>query len=879
MRWRDKLRLRGWSLVRRRRVERELDDELRFHLEQQIAENLAAGMSAEEARYAARRSVGGVEQIKEECRDTRGVNLIEDLLQDFRYSVRALRRNSGFTTAAIVMLALGIGAVTAVFSVVDATLIRPLPFADAGRIVELARMSPRFDHPVPISGADFLDWRARSRTFAAMAAYDFSSFTRMTAAGPERVSVGRVSPTFFSVLGVRPALGRAFLPDEDQPTNAHVALLSFGAWQQWFGADAQSLGQNLLLNGESYTIAAVLPREFKFPGARDVQVWTPLALKAGVDRSNHWLYAIGKLPADVSLRQAQAGLDVVARQLQTEYPHEDADQGIVAVPFQGWTSAGAKDLVLIFFGAVTLVLLVVCTNVASLTLARAVSRSKSFAMRAALGAGRFRLIRELLTESVILALAGGALGIVLANVLTTFFRTQEFIYLPFPDAITVDGRALAFALALSVLTGMVFGLAPAVQVSRADLNEVLKGGGVDLGRERRWPLRSVLVVAETALSLVLLTGAALLVRSMIQILHTAPGYQTEHVLTFWLSPPAGRYPNDHALARLSESALDRIASIPGVRSVGLTTALPPSGWEDDGGFIVVKHPPQDIQHAPDTIVDAVSPGYLATMQIPLIRGRLLTERDNRPDAPKVVVISRSLADNYFAGEDPIGQQMRFEEDNQKNLWTVVGIVGDTRFFGWDHDEGVFTYFPYQALGGRSHFAISVRTAVDPASVTAQVKQAIWSADKELPLLDTATMRQRLDDAFAPRRFDSALLGAFAGVAVVLAAIGIFGLLSYVVSQRRREIGIRMALGASRQDVQRLMLKRAVMLTGVGIACGVPCSFLGALLLRGFLYDTKPFDVGAFAIAVGVMLAAGVIAAYIPARRAASLDPMRALRTE
>jgi len=879
MRWREKLRLRGRTLFRRGRVELELDEELRFHLEQQIAENLAAGMSAEEARYAARRAIGGAEQIKEECRDVRGVNWIEDLLQDFRYSVRALRRTPGFTIVTVLTLALGIGAVTGVFSVVDATLLRPLPYADASRIVELARTSPRFDHPVPVSGADFLDWRARSRTFAGMAAYNFASFTRMTAAGPEQVSGSRVSASFFSVLGVRPAMGRAFLPNEDQSENAHVALLSYGAWQRWFAADPRSIGQSFLLDRESYTIVGVLQREFKFPGAPEVQVWTPMVLHPGVDRSNHWLYAIGKLSSHASLLQAQAELDVVARQLQAEYPHDDADQGIIAVPFQTWTSDGAKDLVLVFFGAVTLVLLVVCTNVASLTLARAVSRSKSFAMRAALGAGRFRLVRELLTESLILALMGGALGIGLASALTAFFRTQEFIYLPQPDAIHVDGRVLAFALALSLLTGVLFGLAPALQVSRGDLNAILKASGGDIGRERHWPLRNLLVVGETALSLVLLVGAALLVRSMIHALNTAPGYQTEHVLTFWLSPPANRYASDQALARLSERALERIEAVPGVQSVGLTTALPPSGWEDDGGFIVVKHPPQDMQRAPDTIIDAVSPGYFATMQIPLIKGRLLTEQDNRPDAPKVVVISRTLADNYFAGEDPIGQRVRFEEDDQKSLWTVVGIVGDTRFFGWDHDEGIFTYFPYQALGGRPHFAISVRTKVDPASFASQVKQAIWSVDKELPLLNTATMRQRLDDAFAPRRFDSAVLGAFAGVGLLLAAIGIFGLLSYVVSQRTREIGVRMALGASRQDVLRLILKRAVVLTGVGLACGLPCSFVGALLLRGFLYNTKPFDVGVFAIATGVMLATGVIAAYIPARRAASLDPMRALRLE
>ena len=610
-----------------------------------------------------------------------------------------------------------------------------------------------------------------------------------------------------------------------------------------------------------------MPGEFRFPGAPRLQVWTPLVLKYGVDRGVHSLYAIGRLAPDISVSQAQAEVDVIARQLQTEYAHDDADQGILVMPFQVWTVRGAKELVLIFFGAVAFVLLIACTNLAGLMLARAVSRSKSFAMRAALGAGRFRLVREMLTESALLALLGGAAGMVLAYALTLFFRTQDYIYLPSPDTIRVNGRILLFAVAVSLLTGILVGLAPALQVSRADLNAVLKGGGADIGREGRWSLRSVMVAGEIALSLVLLVGAALLTRSMIRALNTDPGYQTDHLLTFWLSPPQNRYPDHHALARMSQGVLERIGSVPGVQSVGLTTALPPSGWEDDGGFIVVKHPPQDIQHAPDTIIDAVSPGYFATMQIPLIKGRLLTERDNQQHAPKVVVISRSLADHYFGGEDPIGQQMRFEEDDQKNAWTVVGIVADTRFFGWDHDEGVFTYFPYQALGGQWHFAISIRTRVDPASVISRVKQAIWSVDKELPLLDTATMRQRLDDAFAPRRFNSALLGASVGVALLLATIGIFGLLSYVVSQKTREIGVRMALGACREDVLRLMLKRSLTLPLVGVGCGLPCSFLGALLLRGILYDTKPFDAPVFAIATGVMLGTAVIAAYIPARRA------------
>jgi putative ABC transport system permease protein len=731
---------------------------------------------------------------------------------------------------------------------------------------------------VPFSGADFIDWQARSHAFAEMAAYTFANgFTRTANGGPEEVTGLRATGAFFSALGVRAQLGRVFSKGDDTAGQDHVVVLSSALWQRWFDGRSSAVGSTLDLQGTPYTVIGVLPEKFKFEEATNAELWVPLALEPGADRGNRWLRGIGRLAPGVTVSQAQAEMNFIAGQLQREYPHDDAEQGVLVQPFQAQVSGINEDTVLLFFGAVTAVLLIVCANVAGLQLARAAGRRKVFAMRTALGASRKRVIQELLIESFALAMAGGFLGVAIAYLLVPLLRAQQFVYLPRADAIAVDGRILLFAAVVSLATGVLFGLSPALELSRLDLGDELKTGSGDMGLTRRTLLRNWLIIGEIALSCVLLVSAGLLAQSLARALETHPGYRTHQLLTFWLTLPPERYQDSHSMIQVSRLILEKVAKLPGVRSTGLTTALPPSGWEDDGGFAVVKHPPKDMQHAPDTIVDAVSPGFFQAMGLPLLRGRLITEQDNRPDGPKVVVVSRTLANRYFAGENPIGQQMKFEEDDQKNAWTVVGVVGDTRFFGWDHDTGVFTYFPYAALGKRAHFAIAVEMRNDPASLTMSVKKAIWSVDKALPLLETATMEERMREAFAARRFDALLLAGFAGVALLLAAIGLFGLLSYVVAQKTREIGVRMAVGAEQRDVLMLVVRRALALAAVGVALGLPCGFATALLLRGFLYGTQPFDAVVFAAAPALLLLTAGVAALLPAWRASRVDPMSALR--
>lgn len=861
----------------RERRERDLADEIEAHLQLHTEDNVRLGMNPEEARRAAVLKLGGIESVKEQYRDRRSLPWMESLRQDLRLSIRALCAAPGFTSIAVLTLAIGIGAVTSVFSVVDATLLKSLPYPQSNRIMTIARTSPQFDHPVPLSGADFLDYCARSRTFSQMAAYNAASFARTAKEGTVPVFGASVSPSFFSVLGIRPHIGRTFRQEEDRPGKNRVLILSDGLWQKWFGHQPRITGRSLVLNGENYTIIGVLPPHFHFEDLPEAQLWVPLVLRPDVNRGDHWLRAIGRLAPGASFKLAQAEMDMLAGQLQREHPQDDKDQGIIILPFQSWIAGINKDVVLTFFGAVLLVLLIACANVAGLILARSATRRKAFAMRAVLGATRWRIIRELISESILLSVAAGCAGIATAYTLTPLFRAQTFVYLPRAAEIAVDHRILLFALGVSILTGLVFGLTPALELSRVDLNDILKAGSSQTAMERRWSLRSILVVGEIALLPVLLISAGLLTRSLIRVLDTNPGYRTDHLLTFWLTLPQNRYLNNAAISQASEEILQEVARVPGVRSVALTTALPPYGWESDGGFLVLGHPGPDMQHAPDTFIDAVNANFFATLGLSLTRGRLFTEQDNRPDAAKVVVISRTLADRYFQGQDPLGQHMIFEGDDPKGIWTVVGVVADSRFFGWDHDTGVFTYFPYKAAGSSSHFAIAARTLGDPAALSAVVKKAVWSVDRDLPLLEMATMRQRMDRAFAPWRFDAAILAGFAALALLLVSIGIFGLLSYLVVQRTREIGVRMALGAKRQDILILMLKRSLILTLVGISVGLPCSLFAGFLLKSLLYGTKPFDVPVLIFAISVLLLMAIVAAFVPARAASSIDPMAALR--
>jgi putative ABC transport system permease protein len=638
----------------------------------------------------------------------------------------------------------------------------------------------------------------------------------------------------------------------------------------------------LVLDNQSFTVIGVLPKTFRFELTSTADLWVPAVIRPEGNRaSNEWL-VLGRLSPRVSLSAAKTEMNLIAAQLQKEFPKEDSNQGIAIIPYLNWMNRAGNDrLFLIFFGAVILVLLIAVANLGGLIVARYADRGKQIALRIALGASRTRIIRMLLAESLAVTTMGGGAGVALAYVLTSIFRTRvSTIPLVRADLIHVDGPILIFALMISLGTGVLFGIGPALKASRPDLNGGLKEGGTaEAGRHSRIRTRSLLVVTEIALSLVLLASAGLLLRSMISELRTDPGYGPEHLLTFWIMPPQQRYPTDDSLDRLYDLILQNVAAIPSVQSAAISNTLPPMGNEVDGGFIVESHPPDNPNSAPITIDDAISPNYFSTMKIQVIQGRPFSEQDNRPAAPKTVIISRSFAKRYFTDENPIGQHIKFDVDGFTHSWVVIGVVADTRYFGWDHDDGIFSYFPYAALGGRDRIGIAVRSQMNPAVVTASVEHAVWSVDKELPLFDIAAMDRKLSDSFAPRRFNTALLGSFAAAAVILAAIGIFGLLANLVARQRREIGVRMALGARREDVLRGVLLHSLRLTLYGMSIGLPVAFVAAKALRGLLYNTQPIDPLMFSAAIAVIFSVSLAASHLPARRAASVDPMQALRSE
>ncbi len=625
--------MRWWRISKRNA---DLERELQSDLELEEEEQRERGLPPEEARYAALRAFGNPTLIKEQTHEVWGWTSLELLLQDFRYALRQLQRSPGFTLTAVLILSLGIGAVTAVFSLVDATLFRPLPYKGSEGLMELARTSPQFDHPVPVSGANFLDWRQRSHKFSAMAVYGGSRITHLAPAGPEMLHAIRVSPNFFSsVLQIRPQYGRDFRRDEDQPQNSQVVLLSHALAERWFGNAGESIGKNVILDSQNFTVIGVLPKTFRFELTSNADLWVPAVIGPGQNRGSSEWFVLGRFYPGVSRSTAQTEMNLIAMQLQREFPKENADQGIAIIPYLSWMNRGGNDrLVLIFFGAVLMVLLIAMANLAGLMVARSADRSKQMAVRVALGASRTRLVRMLLVESFTLAAIGGTAGIGLAYMLISIFRTRmSAIPLVRTDSIHIDGSILLFALALSMGSGALFGLGPALRATRPDLNSGLKEGGPgEAGRPCRNRTRSILIVSEVALSLVLLASAGLLLRSLISTLRTDPGFNTEHLLTFWLMPPQQRYPKDDSLYRLYDQILQNVSAIPGVQSAAISNTLPPMGNEVDGGFIVESRPPHDLKDAPITVLDAISPNYFSAMKIQVLQGRSFTEQDNRPGA-------------------------------------------------------------------------------------------------------------------------------------------------------------------------------------------------------------------------------------------------------
>jgi predicted permease len=881
------------SLFRKERVEKELDEELRGFLEMAAEEKMKQGMSRKEAARAVRLERGTLGSTKESVRETGWEHFVESWWQDVCFALRMLRKNPGFSTVAVLTLALGIGANTAVFSIVDGVLLKPLPYPDPDRILMLWERPLLSSTLGTVAPANFYDWREQSRSFENMAAIDpFPDFILNVSGGAQRWAGAAVSHDFFSLLGTHMAVGRDFLPEEDRPGSNHVIILSYSTWQSYFAGRTDIVGRSLTLNNDGYTVVGVLPRDFSFVSkASDYQsrnrfdVWTPLALPnppAAWQRGTHPLCVFARLKPGVCLRQAQADLDQVAANLQRLYPADDKERGITAVPLAEHVVGGVRVALLTLLATVGMVLLIACANIANLMLTRGAARQKEIAVRIALGASRARLARQLLTESLVLAAVGGVLGLT-----CVYLAVPTLVRLLPPDlprkaAITVDWRVLLFTSALSMLTGAVFGVVPLHQSRRVSANDSLKQGGWSVTSDHS-RLRRGLIIGQVAVSLILLTGAGLMTKSLWKLMRVWPGFRTEHILTARLSLPP-QYTNgynfgtgQHRRIALFERALqERVREIPGVKSAAFTAYLPLSGTDNSWAFYIEGRPSNRPGVYDVTNYRPVSADYFETIGVPILEGRAFLPSDT-DDSPLVVIINRAMARIWWKQQDPVGQRVRFGNDDWR---TIVGVVGDVHHEGLDAKPEPEMYVPYgQVPNVEARPTIVVRTSTEPESVTSALRKAVSDIDANVPVDRIETMQEIVYGSVSQPRFRTAVLVMFAFLAVFVASVGLYGMLSYSVSQRTREFGIRLAIGAGRGAILRFVLSEAAKLILIGICFGL----LGALLLTrtigSLLYGISPFDVATLA-SVSILLAiVGLLASYMPARRAMRVDPAVALRYE
>lgn len=881
--------MRWWRelnyLIRRfnnRRAEQELEEEIRTHLELEIEENIEAGMSAEEARYAALRAFGSVALAKEDSRAMWGFRSLETLWQDLRYGLRMLLKRPGFTAVAVLTLALGIGANTAIFSVVSALLLRPLPYAQPERLVWIDELSPQHTGE-PIPGPHFLEWAEQHQTLERLAAYGEQNLTLTGAGEPERLECGRVSAEFFPTLGVRPFLGRNFLPDEDQPGRDRVMIISHSLWQRRFNSDPGMIGQPVSLDDQSYLVIGVLPADFRF--FEPFELWTPLALDAQQERGNQMismLSVIARLKSGVTREQAQAELETIARSYESTKGQNMpffGDNRVRLTPLHEQLVANVRLALLVLLGAVGLILLIACANVANLLLARATTRQKEVAIRAALGASRWRVIRQMLTESLLLACCGGALGLVLAlwvtDLLGALSLASMFGGISHLAQVGIDFRVLIFTLLVSLVTGLLFGLAPAFQCSRTNLSESLKEGWKG-SSFHRGALRHRLLVTEVALTVVLLAGAGLLVRSFLNLRQIRPGFQPENLLTLRVSLPRPRYQERLQRMQFYRRVLQRISSLPGVESVGAINHLPLTDFSFAAMVRVEGRLGSASENQKMTPLGQVSSDYFRVMGIPLRTGRVFDERDTA-ESPSAVVINEALARQLFPDKDPLGKRL-IVPGAPGGVAAVVGIVGNVRHKGLDQEVTAEAYIPY-LQNPPGAMTLVIRSAADPLNLTGAVREVVRAVDKDQPVHDVQTMEQRLSGSVASRRFNLLLFGAFALLALTLAAVGVYGVMAYSVTQRTHEIGIRMALGAQPGDVVRLVISQGIKLTLTGIVIGLVASFALTRLISSMLLGVSATDPATYVAVASLLTGVALLACYIPARRATKVDPVIALRYE
>jgi len=798
------------------------------------------------------------------------------LLQDLRYGARALRRNPGFTAVAVLVLALGTGANAAIFSVVNAVLLRPLPYPEPERLVQVWEQNlTRGWTRDTVSPLNFADWRSEARSFESLAAYEYESFIMTGGPQPERISGLLASAEFFKVLGVEPALGRGFLEGEDAKGAARVVVIGDGLWRRRFGAAEGALGQTLTLNGEPFTVVGVMPRGFEFP-SRSTELWAP-GLDLARPRSDHFMYSVGRLKRGTPLAQAQGEMTLVARRLSETYPDTNGNAGVALVPLHEEVTAKARPALLILLAAVVLMLLIACVNVANLLLARASSRRREMAVRAALGAGRLRIARQLLTESVLLSVVGGAAGLLLAAWGADLLATAATGVIPRAKEIGLDASVFAYALGATLLTGLLFGLAPAVYSWAPDLTRALKEGGRGAaGGPGRSRLQGALVVAEVALALVLLAGAGLLVMSYARLRGEDPGFDADGVLTTQVSLPEAKYPTRQQRLAFFEEALGRVRQLPGVEAAGAVSDLPFSHSRTSRSFDIDGRPAAEGESR-NADYRVATPDYFRAMGVALLRGRDFDARDSA-DAQPAVVINEAMARRFFPGEDPLGRRLVYSDDGKEVAREVVGVVADLKHDNLAAEKAPEVYVPFAQRPPQGLF-LAVRGGRDAGALAAPLRKAIREVDPDQPVYNVATMRQRIDGSVAPQRLNTVLLGLLAAAAAALSATGIFGVVSYAVARRTHEIGVRVALGAQARDVVRLVVGHGMRLAAAGVLLGLAGAFALTRLLSGLLYGVSATDPLVFGGAALLLSSVALFACYLPARRATRVDPMVALRYE
>jgi len=879
-------------MLRRERLDHDLDEELRSHLEMRAADNLAAGMSPEEARYEAQKRFGNTTLQKEDTRAVDILGWLDEGSRDFRHALRMLQRSPGFTAVAVLTLALGIGANTAIFSVINSVLLHPLPYHDPDNLVMVWENNSQ--HPNPhntVSPPNFLDWQSRNTVFSSMA-FIFDGRDNLTGNGdPQEVVVQAVSINFFSLLGVDPLIGPGFTPENGQPGHANVVILSYGLWKERFAGDPAIVGKSILLNGRPQTVVGVAPQNFQWfikdgslTGARP-QMWSSFVFPQSFHdhkQIGRFMTVVARLHPGARHSQAQIQMNAIASRLEQEYPDFDGHWGVNVVPLRQQISGDLRPALLVLFGAVAFVLLIACANVSSLLLARAASREREMAIRTAIGASRWRIARQLLMESLLLALIGGGIGVALAVGGSNAVLAASPRNLLDLRSISMDLRVLAFAVGATLLAGLLFGFLPSYISAHSRISETLKEGGRgSSSANRRAFARNAFVVAQLGLALVLLTGSGLLIRSFVRLIGIDPGFATGHLLTFKVALPPSKYGTDQLCMAFFRQLLARISAVPGVRSASMESFPPLTGLGAATAVHLLSQPPLALSDLPVANVGVVGPDYFATMNIPLRAGRLFNAQE-LAEEKHVTIINQAFADKYLQGINPLGQKaaiyMKSFAENEIQPSEIIGVVGDVHQSGLDTAPEPTVYWPHPELV-MSGMTILVRTSNDPLAMVSRARNEVQQIDPELPVAAVATMDQLLADSLSRSRFTMLLLGIFAAVALVLASVGIYGLIAYNVTQRRQELGIRIALGAQRRDVLRLVLVQGTRLTLLGVAVGVLAALAFSRLLATLLFGVSATDPLTFAGVSALLAFVALLACFIPARSATRVDPIVALRHE